>query len=67
MLSVEKISNVLDDRKDAVVLTPFFENKSLTKDVDKGTVELEYIKEAVVRICRKDLGKFKGKSKVSTG
>ena len=34
--SVEKVSNVLDDRKEAVVTTPFSENKLLTKYVNKG-------------------------------
>ena len=66
MLSVEKISNVLGDRKEAVVTTPFLEKKSLTKDVDKGTDELEYMKEAVVTICRKDLDKFEDQYKGST-
>ena len=32
MLSVEKDSNVLDDKKDAVVTTPLLENKSLTTE-----------------------------------
>ena len=63
MLSVEKVSNVLDDRKQEVATTPLLENKSLTKDVDKGTGELEYMKEAVVIIRRKDLDKFEGQSK----
>ena len=44
MPSVEKISNILDDRKEAVFTTPLSENKSLTKDVDKGTDELEGMK-----------------------
>ena len=37
MLLVEKVSNVLDDRKDSVVTTPLSEKKSLTKDVEKCT------------------------------
>ena len=37
MSLVDKVSNVLDDRKEAVVTTPLLENKSLTNDVDKGT------------------------------
>ena len=37
MSSVEKVSNVLDNRKDSVVTTPFSEKKSLTKDDYKGT------------------------------
>ena len=40
MSSVEKVSNVLGDRKEEVVTTPFLEKKSSTKDVDKGTGEL---------------------------
>ena len=67
MLLVEKFSNVLDDRKEAVVTTQFLEKKSLIKDVDKGNGELEYMKEAVVTICRKDLDNFEGRSKGSTG
>ena len=39
MLSVDKDSNFLDDKKEAVVTTPLSENKSLTKYVDKGTGE----------------------------
>ena len=38
----------------------------MTKDADKGTDELEYMKEAVVTICRKDLDKFEDQSKGST-
>ena len=37
----EKDSNVLGDKKEAVVPMPLSEQKSLTKDVDKGTDELE--------------------------
>ena len=44
MSSVKKVSNVLDDRKEAVITTQFLEKKSLTKDVDKGTGELEDMK-----------------------
>ena len=47
-------------------MTPLLEKKSLTKDVDKGTGELEDIKEAVVTIRRKDLDKFEGQSNRST-
>ena len=57
----------MDDRKEAVVMTPFSEKKTLTKDVDKGTGELEYMKEAVVKICRKDIDNFEGQSKGYTG
>ena len=58
MSSVEKVSNVLNYRKETVATTPFSEKKSLTKDVDKVTDELEDMKEAVVTIRRKDLDKF---------
>ena len=37
MSSVEKDSNIFDDKKEAVVTTPFSDKKLLTKDVDKGT------------------------------
>ena len=67
MSSVEKVSNFLDDMKEAVVTTPLSEKKSLTKDIDKVTGELEYVKEAVVTICRKYLDKFEGYYKGSTG
>ena len=66
MLSVGKVSNVLDDSKEAVVTTPSLEKKSSTKDIDKGTDELEDMKEAVVTIRRKDLYQFEGQSKGST-
>ena len=39
MSSVDKVSNVFDDRKEAVVTTPLSENKSLTKDVDKKDLD----------------------------
>ena len=38
MSSVEKDSNFLDDRKEAMVTTLFLENKSLTKDFEKVLV-----------------------------
>ena len=38
-MSNEKVSNVLGDSKEDVVTMPFLENKSPTKDVDKGTDE----------------------------
>ena len=63
MSSIEKVINVLDNRKEEVVTTPFPQKKSLTTDVDKGTGELEYMKESVVTIRRKDLDKFEGKYK----
>ena len=67
MSSFDKVSSVLDDRKEAVVTTPLSEKKSLTKDVDKVTDELEDMKEAVVTTYGKDLDHFEGQSKVSTG
>ena len=39
MSSNNKVSNVLGDRKNAVVTTPFYEKKSLKKDAEKGTDE----------------------------
>ena len=63
MSSVEKVGNVLDDRKEEVAMTPLSQKKSLTKYVDKGTDELEDMKEAVVTIRRKDLNKFEGQYK----
>ena len=44
ILSFDKVSNVLDYRKEAVVTMPLSDNKSLTKDVNKGTGELEDMK-----------------------
>ena len=41
MLSNDKVSNVLGDRKEEVVTTPLLEKKSSTKDVEEGTDELE--------------------------
>ena len=58
MQLVDKYSNYLDDKKEAVVTTPFSEKKSLIKDVEKGTSELEDMKEAVVTIRSKDSDKF---------
>ena len=63
MLSFDKVSSVLDDRKEAVVTTPLSEKKSLTNNIDKCTGELEDMKEAVVTIFRKDLDEFEGQSK----
>ena len=37
---VDKVSNVLGDRKEEVIITSFLEKKSLTKDVGKVTYEL---------------------------
>ena len=46
---------------------PLTEKKYSTKDVDKGTDELAYIKQAVVTICRNVLDQFEGQSKRSKG
>ena len=54
ILLVEKDGNILGDKKEAVVTTPFSEKKLFTNDVDKGTDELEDMKEEVVTIRRKD-------------
>ena len=43
------------------------ENITTNQDVDKGNEKLEYMKEAVVTIRRKDSDKFEGQSKGSTG
>ena len=40
MSSVEKVNNVLGDRKEEMVITPLLEKKYPTKDVEKGTDEL---------------------------
>ena len=66
MLLVEKSSNVLGDMKKELVTTPLLEKKSLIKDVDKGTDELEDMKRAMVTILRKGLYTFEVKSKGST-
>ena len=39
MSSNEKVSNVLGDRKEEVATTPLSDNKSSTKDVEKGNDE----------------------------
>ena len=46
---------------------PFIEKKSSTKDVDKGTDEFSYMKQAVVTLCRKGLYQFEGQSKSYKG
>ena len=43
------------------------ENITKHEDVDKCTEKLEYMKDAVVKIRRKDSDKFEGQSKGSTG
>ena len=40
MSSVEKFSNVLGDSKEEVFTTSLLDNKSSTKDADKGTDDL---------------------------
>ena len=40
MSSKDKVSNILGDRKEEVVTTPFSEKKSSTKDVEEGTYKL---------------------------
>ena len=60
MSSNDKVSNVLGDMKEEVVTTQLLEEKSPTKDVDKGTYALEYMKQAVVTIFRKGLYQFEG-------
>ena len=65
MLSNEKLSNFLGDRKEEVVTTPLSENKSSTKDVEKGTDKLAYMKRSVVTILRKGLYQFGGQYKGS--
>ena len=40
MLLVDKVGNVLGDRKEEIVTTALLEKKSLTKDIDKGNYEL---------------------------
>ena len=67
MSLVDKVSNVLGDRKEEVVMTPLSENRSPTKDIDKGTYKLEDTKKAVVKIRRKGLYKFEVQSKGYTG
>ena len=44
---------------------PLMEKKTLTKDVDNGTDELADMKQAVIKICRKDLDQFECQSKVT--
>ena len=66
MSSVEKDSNCLDDKKEAVVTTPLSEKKSMTKYFDKGTGELEYMKKAAIIIRSKYLDKYECQSEVYT-
>ena len=46
---------------------PLIEKKYSTKDVDKGTDSLAYMKEAVVIILRKVLDQFEGQFRGSKG
>ena len=46
---------------------PLMQNKSSTKDVDKGTDELADMKQAVNTICRKGLDQFEGQYSGSKG
>ena len=57
---LEKKSSTNDVGKgtDKLADMPLLEKKYLTNYVDKGTDELEYMKHAVVVICRKGLDKF---------
>ena len=57
----------MGDRKEEVVTTPLSEKKSSTKDVEKGTDELEDMEKASVTIHRKCLDKFEGQSRGYTG
>ena len=63
MQLVEKLSNILGDSKEEVVMTPLQEKNSSTKDVDKGTGELEDMKESLVKIRRKGLFNFESQFK----
>ena len=57
MSSNDKFSNVLGDRKEEVVITPFLEKKILTKDVDKSTNELADMPLMEKKYSKKDVGK----------
>ena len=74
MSSVDNGTKHLDDKKEAVIMTPLLENKLLTaekvttsEEVDKDTGKFYGIKDAVVTIHRKDSNNFEGQSKGSTG
>ena len=43
------------------------EKVTTSEEVDKGTKNLDYMKNAVVTICRENLDNFEGQSKGSTG
>ena len=55
---VSKVTHEVHKRTDKI---------TTNKEVDKGAKKLEYMKEAVVTIRRKDSDKVEGQSKVSTG
>ena len=57
MSSNEKVSNVLGDRKEEVVTAPLSENKSSTKDVDKGIDEFPDIPLMENKYSTKDVDK----------
>ena len=57
MLLVEKVSNVLGDRKEEVVRTPFSEKKLSIKDVDEGTDELTHTPLLENKYSTKDVDK----------
>ena len=64
----------MDDKKEAVVTTPFpkkklstTENVTTSKDVDKVTKKFDDMKEEVVTILRKDSDNSEGQSKGSIG
>ena len=64
----------MDGENEAMVTTPLAKKKILTtekvttsEEVDKGTKKLNDMKESVVTIRRKDLDKFEGQYKGSTG
>ena len=74
MSLVDKGTKKLDDKKEAVIKTPFLEKKLLTtekvttsEEVDKSTEKLEDTKQAVITIRRKDTDNFEVKSKGSKG
>ena len=69
MSLVDKYGNVLDDKKEAVVMMPLPEKKSLTteKVATSDDEKLEDMKEGVVTIRRKGSYNFEGQSKGYTG
>ena len=57
MSSNEKVSNVQGDRKEAGVTKPLSENKSSTKDAEKGTDELADMLLTEKKSSKKDVEK----------